>query len=144
MPGYIDRHPLTEQFEFYSPGSALSRTCPLCGHPMMLIRPGFMKCMYDGYSDHQPGTLTQQHHYDFNRASLKGRRVKYAYPHQELLPYEYEYNLLVEAGWPPEEAFQMVVDDFGLQGERLDYFEGKVTNSGGGMVEDNLPHGEGM
>ena len=139
MPAHIDRHPLTDQFEFYSPGSASSRTCPLCGQQMMPIRPGLMKCLYDGYSDNQPGTIIQQHHYDFNRASDSGRRVKYAYPHQELLPYEYEYNLLVEAGWPPEEAAEMVIADFDLTDERLDYFTSKITEGDQESIDDGLP-----
>jgi len=125
MPNYIDVHPISGFIEWYAPVPEESGTCPFCGLRLAVIAEGVRKCLYDGYLVRSRSSLVEQGHYFINRSSLRGR-IKRAYPQPEELPHEHEYNLMVGAGWTPEEAFQHSVADFSLTGDALDYFRSQI------------------
>ena len=122
MPSYIDKHPISNTFEFFAPAAEETRSCPYCHFALFQVNEIIAKCLHCGFTRTSRQSLSAQHHYDLNRAALQ----KKAYPSFELMPEENEYNVLVWAGWAPEEAYDEVVADMNLTGTRLDYFKTKV------------------
>ncbi len=123
MPDYIDKHPITNRLEFFGDPGEDSGICPYCGQRMVVLAPGLKKCLHDGYRQRQRGDVLHQHHYDFNRASLRRRGY-----HQPVIPpADQEYNLLVGSGWGREEAFLEVAEDFGMSAEAMELFKSRVT-----------------
>lgn len=127
MPDHIDRHPVTERFEFFGDPGEDSGVCPYCGQRMVAVSQGLKKCLRCGYRQRQRGDVQRQHHYDFNRASL--RLMGYHQP--SLPPTDQEFNMLVDAGWDPEQAFEEVAADFGMSGMEMELFRTRVTEMDG-------------